>query len=313
MNLLRKNLFRILVLVASLGIADRAFAQDGVGVRMGNLDGTLRTTKLVLPFIKSGAVAATATITPANAIARGIQGNLVFAPHSTGSAVGWSHTLTTSIAPMAYPARVVFALYPLGGISATNQLGCKKLEVDGLDQFGREVGLSGDGKPRYKFGPLISGSPHTSSIAFSKITRIRLEGCFSGTSCTNPGYTCSTAPANGSQFRAIMTRHVGLPFRVRSLADIQSVCISSAGSGSTCFRNDAVTRAVSGSDAQGSFLTFNASRNTLSFPNISAASGLATRRTVISLPVSDTNGQTNLLLTDRFQYTITYKADIRNE
>ncbi len=312
MNLLRKNLFRILVLVAGLGIADNAFAQDGSGTRMGSLDGTLRTQRLTLPFIKFGAVSATATITPANAIARGIQGNLVYAPHATSAAVAWGHTLTTSIAPMAYPARVVFALYPLGGISATNQLGCKKLEVDGLDQFGREVGLSGNGLPRYKFGPLISGSPHTSSIAFSKITRIRLEGCFSGTSCTNPGYTCSTAPANGSQFRALMTRHVGLPFRVKDINSIQSVCVSSAGSGSTCFRNDAVVRQIS-SEAQATWLSFNASRNTLSFPDISNASGLASRRTVISLPASDTSGQTNLLLVDRFSYTITYKADIRTE
>lgn len=312
MNLLRKNLFRILVLVASLGIADNAFAQDGSGTRMGSMDGTIRTQRLTLPFIKFGAVSGTATITPANAIARGIQGNLVYAPHATSAAVAWGHTLTTSIAPMAYPARVVFALYPLGGISATNQLGCKKLEVDGLDQFGREVGLSGAGRPRYKFGPLISGSPHTSSIAFSKITRIRLEGCFSGTSCTNPGYTCSTAPANGSQFRAVMSRHVGLPFRVKDINAIQQVCISSAGSGATCFRNDAVVRQIS-SEPQATWLSFNASRNTLSFPDISNASGLTSRRTVISLPASDTSGQTNLLLSDRFSYTITYKADVRTE
>lgn len=308
MNLLRKNLFRILVLVAGLGIADNAFAQEGPGTRMGSMDGTIRTQKITLPFIRFGAVISTTSIATGSDFLRGTNGHLISAPHTSGSALAWSHTLTTSIAPMAYPARVVFGIFPLA-----NQVGCTRLEVDGLDQYGRQVGPGGV-LPRYTFGPLISNAPHTSSIAFSQITRIRVSGCFAGASCTNPGVTCSTAPAADSKLRVDMTRHIGLPFRAKSLASIQQVCIFDRvgaavnGSGTYCFRNDAVTRSESGF-ASGAWLTYNATRNTLSFPNVYTTTA---RRTILD-SVTNTSGQQGITLVDRQQFVITYKADIRTE
>lgn len=291
MNLLRKNLFRILVLVAGLGIADNAFADS---VPLGKRD-------LILPFVNMGALAGTASIATSAVIRPGVRGVVAvtpFSPQVGGTGLGTGTTLTTSIAALPYAARLIVALIP----GTSTQLRCDRLEIDGLDQYGREVGLGGS-IPRYTFNRPTSGnSVHTTSIAFSQVTRIRLNNCYSGDNC--PGPNCTSVAPTGSQLRVIMSRHVGLPFKVDRLDQIESICRYTGFGSVHCFKSSS---RIVGSGTGSAAFTFNASRNTLSFPNL--ASYPTTHVAITQQLSGGTGSMVSDLLTSGSEYRIILKPN----
>lgn len=269
---IRKNLFKILVAVASLGIAETAFAQDGAGIRYGMLDGTMRITTVQVPFYVNGTVA-TSTIPSANFSATGIRaganGWLAVVPRdaqSVGSLASGGTTITTSIAAMPYPARVVVKLTRGTAASAVF---CQRLTISGFDQYGRGVGQGSSGLPVYTLNGLDE-TPHTTSVAFSKITRIRLDYCSSGAS-TSPGGGGNLS--GGVQLRVAMSRHIGLPFKASQLSDIKLICREGLGTasgtgGEFCVDPTTFTQAQSGCVPSVGSLAFSydKSRNTLVLP-----------------------------------------------
>lgn len=290
MNLLRKNLFRILVLVAGLGIADNAFADP---VPLGKRD-------IILPFVNMGSIATTSIANNTVMTYPGVRGVVAAAPlvpQVGGTGIGTGMTLTTSIAAMPYAARLTVILIP--GLST--QLRCDRLEIDGRDQYGREVGLGG-AIPRYTFSRLTSSAAsvtnaHTTSIAFSQVTRIRLNNCYHGNNC--PGSSCTSVAPTGTQLRVLMSRHVGLPFKIDRLDQIESICRNPTPNNTRCFKSSA---RIVGSGSGTAAFTFNASRNTLSFPNLSAYP--ATHVTIVGSLSGGSGGTVSDLLTSGTQYQI---------
>lgn len=211
MNFFRKNLFRLLVVVAGLGIADTAFAQTGDGLPRSAMDSVARrfTTPAFgvnLDGVLSSSIAP-ATL-PQTLIGR--HGYVALSNSSLGTGV----TLTTSIAVIPGPAggRITFDLYANVGA----QLRCDTLTVTGQDWKGVPV-------TNYTFLQLTNGSPHTSSVAFSSISRIRLNNCYSGANC--PGSSCtSVAPVANSQLRVYTSRFVAMPYQIRKQSDILRIC-----------------------------------------------------------------------------------------
>lgn len=218
MNFFRKNLFRLLVVIASLGIADRAFAQTGDGLPMKAMDSVLRvvTTNSFSPNLDG---------TLSSSIAPGSLTAAFIGRHGfvalTNSSLGTGATLTTSIAAIPYPTggRITADIY--SNTSATIPR-CNLLTITGLDWAGRER--------TYSFGPLLALQPHTSSVAFTRVSRIRLNECYNGT-------TGGTTPAT-TQVRFFMSRHVALPFKIQRQSELLEVCRMSltANMQDSCFR-----------------------------------------------------------------------------
>lgn len=211
MGFLRKNLFRLLIVAASLGIADRAFAQTGDGFPISSGDSLLRrVTTPAFGVNLDGTLTTSIASTSLTQALIGRHGYIAFSSSTLGTGV----TLTTSIATIPGPAggRIIFDLVT----PASTQIRCDLLTVSGLDWKGSYI-------PNYTFSQLTKALPHTSSVAFSAITRIRLNNCYQGDNC--PGSSCtSVAPPAGSQLRVYTSRFVALPFVVRKQSDILRVC-----------------------------------------------------------------------------------------
>lgn len=204
MGFLRKNLFRLLIVAASLGIADAAFAQAGDGIEARSLDSVLRTvtTPIFTPNLDG---TLSSSIAPASLTAAFIGRHGFVA--LTNSSLGTGATLTTSIAAIPYPTggRVTVDIYTNNSATIPR---CNRITITGFDW---------KGSPKvYTYGPLLALAPHTSSVAFSSISRFRADECYNGT-------TGGTTPAS-TQIRVFMSRHVALPFRIQRQSELLKVC-----------------------------------------------------------------------------------------